>query len=71
MTHQPVPPASARPILETLKRKGPATIRELSQRLRVTYEAARLQMNALLEGGWVMAAQPDATEAGPRSEERV
>jgi predicted ArsR family transcriptional regulator len=64
MTH-PAPPASARPFLETLKRKGPATIRELSQRLRVTYEAARQQVNALLEGGWVTAAPPAAMEAGP------
>ncbi|HZF24935.1 MAG TPA: hypothetical protein VEZ88_01645 [Steroidobacteraceae bacterium] len=73
MTHEPAPPASARPFLETLKRKGPATIRELSQRLRVTYEAARLQMNALLEGGWVMAAAPDAVEprAGRRAQSYV
>ena len=53
MIHEPTPPAAARPFLETLKRKGPATIRELSQRLRITYEAARQQMNALLDGGWV------------------
>ncbi|HKE44918.1 MAG TPA: hypothetical protein VKB41_10330 [Steroidobacteraceae bacterium] len=65
MTHEPSPPASARPFLETLKRKGPATIRELSQRLRVTYEAARLQMNTLLDGGWVMAAPAEAAAARP------
>lgn len=65
MNRKPSPPASARPFLETLKRKGPATIRELAQRLRITYEGARLQMGALLEGGWVMTAPDERTTRGP------
>jgi predicted ArsR family transcriptional regulator len=64
MTHEPAPPAAARPFLETLKRKGPATIRELSQRLRITYEAARQQINALLDGGWIAAAPDHGPPAG-------
>ena len=65
MIHESTPPASSRPFLETLKRKGPATIRELSQRLRITYEAARQQMNALLEGGWVTPALNHEPSDGP------
>jgi predicted ArsR family transcriptional regulator len=65
MSRKSSPPASARPLLESLKRKGPATIRELAQRLRVTYEAARLQMGTLLKGGWVMTAPDERARRGP------
>lgn len=47
--------ASAEPsaLLETLKRSGPLTIRELARNLAITYEAVRQQVAELMRAGWV------------------
>lgn len=59
------PAAAAAPsaLLQTLKRGGPLTIRELAARLDITYEAVRQQLGELARAGWVTTSRAPA-EAG-------
>src|SRR5437879_151831 len=50
-------------LLQSLKRSGPLTIRELAQDLGITYEAVRQQIAELRRAGWVTGASASASAA--------
>lgn len=70
MTLQSGPPAGGRPILDALKRRGPATTHELSGALGVSYEAVRQQLQTLIDGGWIAAAAAGAASGRGRRAQR-